>query len=58
VFIGQGIDAGTLRNQLDTCLLTTEEIELGPDAWTQWPDPLGAGHSENVTGHAAQTSTV
>ncbi|MEN0138406.1 MAG: GTP-binding protein [Rhodococcus sp. (in: high G+C Gram-positive bacteria)] len=58
VFIGQGIDGDTLRNELDACLLTTEEIESGPDVWSQWPDPLGAGHSDQVTSQVAQTSTI
>ena len=58
VFIGQGIDADTLRNQLDMCLLTTAEIDSGPDTWSQWPDPLGAGHSDHVTSQVAQTSTL
>ncbi|NMN99534.1 GTP-binding protein [Antrihabitans stalactiti] len=42
VFIGQGIDAETLRHELDACLLTTDEIRLGTDTWTSWNDPLSA----------------
>ncbi|MBP1315183.1 GTP-binding protein [Herbaspirillum sp. WGmk3] len=35
VFIGQGIDWDLLTEELDACLLTTTEIEAGPDAWAQ-----------------------
>ncbi|MGX7696977.1 GTP-binding protein [Gordonia polyisoprenivorans] len=58
VFIGQGINPDILRRDLDACLLTTAEIELGPDTWTGWPDPLGNGESDAVTSHVAQTSTA
>ena len=56
VFIGQGINPDLLREQLDACLLTTEEIELGPDIWTSWSDPLGPGHSDDVASHVGQTN--
>ncbi|MHA4853165.1 GTP-binding protein [Rhodococcus sp. MSC1_016] len=49
VFIGQGIDPDALRDQLDACLLTTAEIELGPDIWTTWADPLGDNLTDQVT---------
>ncbi|MGW0174029.1 GTP-binding protein [Rhodococcus sp. NPDC003322] len=55
VFIGQGIDSDMLREDLDACLLTTEEIEAGPDVWTRWPDPLGAGYADSVASPTAQT---
>ncbi|MBM7365373.1 GTP-binding protein [Gordonia hydrophobica] len=54
VFIGQGIDWDVLFAALDACLLTQEEIELGPDAWEQWPDPLGDGDAAGVTSKIAQ----
>lgn len=56
VFIGQGIDPDAVRAELDACLLTTAEIELGPDTWTSWPDPLGPGHTDDVASHVGQTS--
>ena len=56
VFIGQGIDFDALRHRLDACLLTTEEIELGPDVWTSWPDPLGPGRTDDVTSPIGQTN--
>lgn len=58
VFIGQNIDPETLRRQLDACLLTTAEIQQGPDAWSTWPDPLGPGHSDSVTSPLAQTNSA
>lgn len=33
VFIGQSIDRPLLESKLNQCLLTLEEIELGPDTW-------------------------
>ena len=37
VFIGQSIDHGRLRRELDACLLTVEEIEAGPESWAAFP---------------------
>jgi G3E family GTPase len=37
VFIGQGLDLDALQRQLDTCLLTPEEIMAGPQAWPTLP---------------------
>lgn len=34
------MDENTLRAGLDSCLLTDEEMRLGPDAWQQWPTPF------------------
>ncbi|MBJ7481319.1 GTP-binding protein [Rhodococcus sp. KBW08] len=48
VFIGQAIDPSLLHRELDACLLTTAEIELGPDVWTTWSDPLGAGYTDQT----------
>lgn len=36
VFIGQNIDWEQLQQQLDQCLLTLDEIEDGPDVWTDY----------------------
>ena len=54
VFIGQGVDWETLFRDLDACILTQEELELGPDQWEKWPDPLGEGDAEVVTSRVAQ----
>lgn len=35
VFIGQDIDFGRLFRELDECLLTTEEVQLGVGEWTK-----------------------
>ncbi|WP_158817442.1 GTP-binding protein [Methylocapsa sp. S129] len=33
VFIGQGIDFAALFSELDSCLLTTDEVQLGVKSW-------------------------
>lgn len=38
VFIGQAIDCERLRRELDTCLLTVEEINAGPESWRWLPE--------------------
>ncbi|PTQ90412.1 zinc metallochaperone GTPase ZigA [Agitococcus lubricus] len=40
VFIGQHLPAEQLRQQLDACLLSPEEMALGFEVWEQWPDPF------------------
>ena len=40
VFIGQEIDFERLKTKLDDCLLTTEEVALGPDGWETFDDPF------------------
>lgn len=40
VFIGVGMDEPSLRAQLDACLLTDEEMTLGPEGWGNLEDPL------------------
>lgn len=37
VFIGQDLDTHALQRELDTCLLSTEEITAGPSAWQALP---------------------
>lgn len=41
VFIGQHIDFALLKQELDACLLTDEEMAAGPAAWNALPDPFG-----------------
>ncbi|AHL76817.1 hypothetical protein CH92_17665 [Stutzerimonas stutzeri] len=41
VFIGQHIDFDQLRAELDTCLLSDLEWNLGPERWLRMPDPFG-----------------
>ncbi|MGR3886595.1 zinc metallochaperone GTPase ZigA [Pseudomonas sp. 1152_12] len=41
VFIGQNIDFTQMRAELDTCLLTDEEMALGVEGWRQLADPFG-----------------
>ena len=42
VFIGTGMDEFRVRDLLDECLLTDAEMELGPEAWSQFADPFPA----------------
>ena len=41
VFIGQRIDFDRLRTELDACLLSDLEWNLGPEHWLRMPDPFG-----------------
>jgi G3E family GTPase len=41
VFIGQGMDRGGMEAALASCLLTDEEMALGPEGWAKMPDPFG-----------------
>ncbi len=40
VMIGVSLDESFTRSLLDSCLLTEEEIAMGPEAWSAWPDPF------------------
>lgn len=40
--IGVGLDQARIRAELDACLLTDEELALGPDAWLELSDPFPA----------------
>ena len=40
VFIGQGLRSGDIQELLDRCLLTDQEMSLGPDGWRQTMDIL------------------
>lgn len=41
VWIGIGMDEAGIRAMLDSCLLTDEEMALGPDGWAaELEDPL------------------
>lgn len=40
VFIGIDMDREAIHQSLNTCLLTDEEMELGPGSWAHFPDPL------------------
>jgi hypothetical protein len=41
VFIGQNIDFAQLSTALDACLLSEEEMALGPMGWLRLADPFG-----------------
>ena len=40
VLIGVKLDEAHTRSLLDHCLLTDEEMAMGPQAWDAWPDPF------------------
>jgi len=40
VIIGMNMDREGLTKMLDSCLLTDDEMQLGPDAWAKYPDPF------------------
>lgn len=40
VLIGSGMNRDELTAALDLCLLTDEELALGPDGWHSLPDPF------------------
>jgi G3E family GTPase len=42
VFIGIDVERDTIEASLNTCLLTDEEMAVGPKGWAQWEDPFGA----------------
>lgn len=42
VFIGQNIDFARLRAELDACLLSDAEMQLGARGWRKLSDPFGA----------------
>jgi len=40
VFIGIRLDEAAIREKLDQCLLTEEEMQLGLKAWLSFEDPF------------------
>jgi G3E family GTPase len=48
VFIGQHIDFELLGRELDSCLLTEQEMALGKDAWRHFNDPFGSWVEEEA----------
>lgn len=48
VFIGQGLDQQRIEAILDRCLVTDQEFEQGPEAWSNFEDPLPAVEMDEV----------
>ena len=46
VFIGQNIDFVKLNAELDSCLLTEDEMALGVEGWSVFADPFGPWYEE------------
>ncbi|WP_460149845.1 zinc metallochaperone GTPase ZigA [Pseudomonas sp. S3_A03] len=46
VFIGQNIDFSHMREELDACLLTDEEMAQGVEGWRLLADPFGPWYEE------------
>ncbi|MEM7691098.1 MAG: GTP-binding protein, partial [Pseudomonadota bacterium] len=40
VFIGQDLDESGIRQALDDCLLTVDEMRAGANSWTKLEDPF------------------
>ncbi|MCH2037329.1 MAG: zinc metallochaperone GTPase ZigA [Rickettsiales bacterium] len=49
VFIGTGMDEATLRNQLDQCLLTDDEMKTDWKSWERYKDPFPEWSMEQFT---------
>lgn len=48
VFIGQDIDVGLLKAELDACLLSLPEIEAGPELWVSLADATQFSTAQNI----------
>ncbi|MDW2776984.1 GTP-binding protein [Pseudomonas sp. YQ_6] len=55
VFIGQDLDTQTLQRELDHCLLSVEEIAIGPLAWARLP---GGSAFDNRALSASKTQSL
>ncbi len=48
VFIGAGMDRGNVTAALNGALLTDTEMDLGPERWRRFPDPIPAWRASDV----------
>ncbi|HBL28777.1 MAG TPA: hypothetical protein DD490_18235 [Acidobacteria bacterium] len=48
VLIGIGMDREALTRRLEECLLTDDEMRLGPDGWKGFPDALPVAEEEEA----------
>jgi len=46
VFIGQNLNESQVKEQLDACLLTDEELLAGKALWQTLPDPFPSWQSQ------------
>ena len=42
VLIGSNINKDKINKQIESCLLTNEELQQGPDIWKDYTDPIHA----------------
>jgi G3E family GTPase len=54
VVIGIGMDEGQVRAGFDDCLLTEDEMALGPEGWSSFPDPFPRWTRKVVTPEEAE----
>jgi G3E family GTPase len=47
ILIGQDLERAQLREKLQSCLLTPEELAAGPAVWEVWSDPFPAWEDES-----------
>ncbi|MEM0984220.1 MAG: GTP-binding protein [Planctomycetota bacterium] len=50
VMIGVHLDEPYTRSLLDSCLLTDEELDMGPEVWNMWQDPFPEWAFTNTAG--------
>ena len=48
MLIGQDLDAAAVRDALNGCLLTDNEMQSGPASWERLDDPFGSWDAEHV----------
>ena len=53
-FLGMGLDANSLRAQLDRCLLNEREVATGQDRWSSLPDPFPSWREEALQHDCAE----
>lgn len=48
--IGIDMDESEIKDRLEECLLSSQEMKNGPESWSLWPDPLPDWHSDSDSG--------
>lgn len=58
VLIGRNLEEDRIRKLLGDALLTDDEFQAGPRAWTELPDPLPSWQVPNAANRSASDSTT